>query len=142
MAHMISMAQDWTYDLFMQDAELYKATPRKGVYCRSNASDREQFMTWFKGVARDFKATWDITHDGHAYDRWSGYMGDAFIDEHICTLGFSDYYKDTYGQRPHLPWWFYLQAVEFPSEEDTARTFCADPVRDRIEDAKENRESF
>jgi len=131
---------DWTYDLFVEDAEQYKATPRKGVYCRHDASDREQFMTWFKNCARDFEQEWLKTHE-HRYDRWDGYIGDAFARE-LRQMCFSDIYKETYNQRPHLESWYYVHLVGFPMSEDVARTFCASPVEEAVEEAKQMRNYF
>lgn len=125
---------DWTFDLFMEDSKLYKATAMKGVHCRSNASARESFMVWFKNQARDFKTEWEKTHKG-LYDSYDGYIGDCFASE-LDDMCFSDFYKDTYNQRPHLPRWFYVQALGLPMQEDTARLFCASPVENAIEDAK------
>lgn len=130
------IATDFTYDLFMQDANLYKATPQKGVYPSRNASEREQFMTWFLNCSRDFIAEWMKSHNS-LYD--NGWIGDAFMEN--FPEEFSDYYKDTYGQRPHLAHWFYLRATGLPSAEDTARCFCSTPVEDAIARAKRNRES-
>lgn len=126
---------DWSYDRFMEDAKLYRATPMKGVNCRRNASDREQFMTWFKNCARDFSQEWFKTHE-HPYDKYDGYIGDAFMSE-FSDMCFSDYYKDTYNQRPHLARWYYVQALDIymPTSEDVARKFCASPVNDAIADA-------
>ena len=132
---------DWTFDLFMEDAKLYSATPMRGVYCRKSASEREVFMVWLKNAARDFAENWKKEHDGKLYDRYDGYIGDGFERE-LCKMGFSDYYKDTYGQRPHLGRWFYIQALKLPHREDVIRTFCAYPVEDAIEEAKMNRETF
>jgi len=130
------LATDWTYDIFMSDAEKYKATPQKGVHPSRNASDRERFMTWFKNCARDFIEEWMKSHNS-LYDH--GWIGDAFMKD--FPEGFSDYYKDVYGQRPHLSTWFYLRATGLPSSEDTARLFCADPVGVATRLAKMNRES-
>lgn len=131
-------SKDWTFDMFQEDAELYRATPMKGVYPSRNASRREKFMTWFKNLARDFKAEWLKENDGRLYNGYE-YIGDAFEQE-IYNSCFSDFYKDTYNQRPHLPIWFYIQATELPHGEDTIRTFCAQPIRDAVENAKTNRE--
>lgn len=132
------MAIDWTYDEFMEDAKLYHETPFKGVHVPTD-NYRRYFMVWFKNHARDFKAKWFETHE-HLYDRYDGYIGDAFA--RTLTDWFSDFYKDAYGQRPHLPDWFYVQAVGFPMREDTGRTFCASPVEDAINEAKEARERW
>ena len=129
------MAMDWTYDLFVEDAELYKATPIKGVNCPADADWRQRFMTWFKNCARDFLEAWDAP----LYDRRRGWVGDAFARE-LGDMCFSDYYKDAYGQRPHLPDWFYVQAVGLPMSEDVARCFCSDPVGDAVMNAKSTRE--
>lgn len=138
MALMINVAHDWTYDMFAEDAELYTATPIKGVRCNSNASDRQQFMTWFKNCARDFKAEWLETHKG-LYDRYDGWAGDAFA-RRLGDMLFSDYYKDTYGQRPHLDAWYYVRMAGLPQLSDTSRTFCDDPVERAVDNAKECRE--
>ena len=129
---------DWTFDLFMEDCKLYKATPMRGVHCASNASDREKFMVWFKNAARDFTEAWKKSHAG-MHDRYDGWIGDAFAEE-LKKILFSDFYKETFGQRPHLPTWFYIQALDFPMLEDTAWTFCASPVEDAMENAKRLRE--
>lgn len=138
MAIMINCATDWTYDLFMEDASLYSAKPIKGVHCASDASDRERFMTWFKNLARDFKAEW-LERYGCEYSNHAGWMGDAFGYE-ACECLFSDYYKDTYGQRPHLDMWMYVKAVGFYTRKEGIATFCATPVEDAIERAKKVRE--
>ena len=142
MAVMINCATDWTYDMFLADAKQYNATPIKGVHCRKNASDREQFMTWFKNCARDFKAQWMKAHNNKFIADNYEYIGDAFKNymfEYDC---FSDYYKDTYGQRPHLDMWFYIHAIGLPMHSDVARLFCAHPIENAVEDAKRNREAF
>ena len=141
MAVMINCAMDWTFDLFMEDAAQYKATPIKGVHCRADADYREQFMTWFKNMVRDFKAEWEAEHGKRRYDDYEGYEGDAF-KRRLQRTEFSDFYKDAYGQRPHLNSWFYVQATGLPQDEDTVRTFCAYPVENAVKDAKRNRERF
>lgn len=134
------MANDWTFDLFMEDCSLYKATPIKGVHCRRDASDREKFMVWFKNRARDYLEKWNKSHDG-LYDRYDGYIGDRFAED-LDKMLFSDFYKETYNQRPHLPRWFYVHALGLPMSEDIARTFCAYPVQEAIEEAKSYRENW
>lgn len=138
---MIMCGVDWTFDLFEEDSKLYKATARKGVYPRKDASDREKFMTWLKGCVRDFTEQWDKEHDGHHYDRYDGWIGDAFARQSMFKNGFfSDYYKDTYGQRPHLSNWFYIHLMGLNMSEDVARTFCASPINDAVRRAKQVRE--
>ena len=134
------MAMDWTYDLFNEDANLYKATPIKGVRCSRDASDREDFMVWFKNCARDFTEEWKRDCP-YLYDRRRGWIGDAFEDR-LSDMCFSDFYKDTYGQRPHLPAWYYIHATGLPHSEDTARTFCANPIGNAVRGAKMTREQL
>lgn len=129
---------DWTFDFFMEDARRYHETPYKGVEA-DPSNYRRYFMVWFKNAARDFKAKWLETH-AHLYDRYDGYVGDAFA--RTLSDWFSDFYKDTYGQRPHLAPWYYVQAAGLPTREDTARTFCASPVEDAELEAKMLRARF
>ena len=130
------MFADWTYDMFLEDAKAYKATPIKGVYPRRDATYREYFMVTLKGYVRDFKAKWLESHTG-MYDRYDGWIGDAFAQE--LNDWFSDFYKDAYNQRPHLDAWYYVHALGLPMNSDTARMFCADPIGDACRRAKQNR---
>ena len=144
MATMINCATDWTYDYFVEDAKKYKATCMRGVYPREHASDRERFMIWYQNAARDFYVEWMTDHEHH-YDRYDGWIGDAFarrMCDYRAGAEFSDLYKDTYGQRPHLPMWYYVHVLGMPMSEDTARTFCANPIQDAIEAARECRNYF
>lgn len=134
---MFNMGLDWSFDLFAEDAELYKATPIKGVHPRSDASEREQFMTWFKGCVRDFTNEWMKSHKG-LYDRYDGWIGDAFARQ-LSEMCFSDYYKDTYNQRPHLNDWYYIHLAGLPQSEDVCRMFCSRPIEDAVENARECR---
>lgn len=130
---------DYTFDLFMEDCNKYNATPQKGVYPSRNASDREKFMTWFKNQIRDFREVWRASHTGD-YDRFDGWIGDYFLDWEFGNIGFSDYYKDTYGHRPHAEAWYYIHAVGLPMSEDISRTFCmGNPMERAIEQARNNR---
>lgn len=143
MAHMFVGGQDWTYDMFKEDADKYKATACKGVYPRKDADYREYFMVTFKGYIRDFVAKWDKTHNGRRYDDYEGWIGDAFAREDMFHNDyFSDFYKDAYGQRPHLSLWYYIHLMGLPMLEDTGRTFCASPVENAVDNAKWTREHF
>jgi hypothetical protein len=137
MAIMMNCAQDWTYDMFLEDVKTYTALPIKGVHCRANASWRERFMRGLKTFARDFEEKWLEEHEGHMYD--NGWIGNEFARA-LVDWGFSDYYKDAYGQRPHLNPWYYVHALGFHHSEDVGRTFCANPVRDAVRNAKYVRE--
>ena len=132
---MMCVYGDWTFDLFAEDAEKYQAKPMRGIHCSKNASDREKFMVWFKNCARDFKEAWLKSHDGCLYDRYDGWIGDAFARE-FSDMCFSDFYKDTYYQRPHLPNWYYVQVTGLPTGEDVAYTFCSSPAEDAVYRAK------
>lgn len=127
------MSADWTYDLFCEDAAQYEA-PAEKPQCWG--CEREDFMQWLKFSANQFEENWLKSHKG----QWDGcWVGDAFA-ETLSRDWFSDFYKDAYGQRPHLPVWFYVRATGLPMQEDTIRCFCADPVADAVESAKLNRE--
>ena len=134
MAIMINCGMDWTYDLFVEDASKYTATPIKGVHCRRNADERERFMRNLKNLVRDYTEKWYKTHE-NVHDWCDGYIGDGFARV-LRDWDFSDYYKDTYGQRPHLDSWFYVTVLGLPTNQDIGRTFCANPVGDAIENAK------
>lgn len=134
MAIMISCARDWTYDVFHTAMEQYEGTPQKGVHCREDASDIEQFVTWFKNQARDFREQW-LGEYNSEYVFGIGWIGDAF-EEDFDWDWFSDYYKDVFGQRPHLPRWYYIHPLGMPMLDDVGRTFCADPINDAISNAK------
>ena len=97
-------------------------------------------MVWFKNRARDYMEKWNLSHAGF-YDSVDGWIGDRFAED-LDNMLFSDFYKDTYNQRPHLPRWFYVHALGLPMSEDLARTFCAYPVEEAIEEAKSYRENW
>ncbi len=144
MAIMINCATDWTFDLFCADCEQYKATPIKGVHVSRNASDREKFIVWLKNIVRDFRADFRAENDGkdialnHSYSAGLVYVGD-FFERELWESGFSDYYKDVYGQRPHLNSWYYIHVLGLPMEMDIAWTFCAHPIENAIENAQRER---
>ena len=131
MAIVINCAQDWTYDLYVQDIKTY------GAEDKSNGEDyNAYFIGYLKRAAARFLAKWKEQHDGKLYDL--EYVGDAFARS--IREWFSDLYKDTYRQRPHLPIWFYVHPLGLPMQEDTARLFCAKPVDLAVQDARAARE--
>lgn len=138
MARMYNLGYDWSFDMFAEDAKLYNATPMKGVYPRRDASEREKFMTWLKGCVRDFTIEWKKNHNS-LYDRYEGWIGDAFA-RMLSDMCFSDYYKDTYNQRPHLDSWYYVHMLGLHQTGDVAMTFCSEPIEDAIDMAKRNRD--
>lgn len=135
MAIMINCGRDWTYDLYLQDVKVY------GMEDKSNGEDyNAYFVAYIKRAADRFLAKWKEQHDGKLYDCIYGWVGDAFARS--ITDWFSDFYKDTYRQRPHLPMWFYVQPLGLPMSEDTARMFCANPVDEAAIEANHTRQSM
>ena len=124
---------DWTYDKYLEDVKLY------GIEDKSNGEDyNSYFISRIKKAANKFLEDWKAKHDGKLYDH--GWVGDAFAA--TLTDWFSDFYKDTYNQRPHLPTWFYVHPLGLPMQEDTIRTFCASPIENAAEEARFRRESM
>lgn len=133
MAIMINCGRDWTYDLYLQDVKVY------GMEDKSNGEDyNAYFVAYLKRAAARFLEEWKKQHDGKLYDH--GYVGDAFANK--IREWFSDFYKDTYRQRPHLPMWFYVHPLGLPMSEDTARLFCANPVDEAATEANHARQSL
>ena len=133
MAIMINCARDWTYDLYLEDIKAY------GEGDASYGDDyREYFAGYVKRAAEKFMKKWKEEHDGKLYDH--GYVGDAFAAD--LYEWFSDFYKDAYSQRPHLPVWFYVHPLGLPMEEDVSRTFCAHPMEEAANNARATRQSI
>ena len=124
---------DWTYDQYLEDVKLY------GINDKSSSEDyNAYFISDLKKVANRFLEKWKKEHGGKLYDH--GYVGDAFAE--TLTDWVSDFYKETYGQRPHLPDWFYVHPLGLPMSEDTARLFCADPIENAATEARHTRLSL
>ena len=123
---------DWTYDLYIEDLKTY------GIEDENSDNYNAYFVAKVKKYVAEFLAKWNEAHDGKLYVRHLGYAGDEFAKD--MGEWFSDFYKDTYNQRPHLPTWFYVHPLGLPTSEDTLRTFCASPVEDAVESAKYVRE--
>ena len=126
---------DWTFDLFVEDFNKYNIS-----YAGDSENYNEYFISNFKTAAEDFLADWKALHDGHLYDRKDGYVGDAFAKS--VRDWFSDLYKETYYQRPHLPMWYYVHLTKLPMSEDMARLFCSSPIEGAVNDAKRARKYF
>ena len=124
---------DWTFDLYLEDLKKYGM---EDVNARDNYN--AYFVSYIKREANKFLEQWKKEHDGKLYDH--GYVGDAFAK--TFRDWFSDFYKDTYNQRPHLPNWFYIHPLGLPMQEDTARLFCANPLEEAAEEAKRTRAHF
>lgn len=121
---------DWTYDLFVNDMNTYNIEDKDDTYYNA------YFIATVKERANNFKEKWLAEHDGKLFfdHVWAG---DAFAEDFLEW--FSDFYKDCYRQRPHLPKWFYIHPLGLPMHEDTARLFCANPIEDAIDAAQEIR---
>ena len=142
MARIFGCAVDWTFDRFMEDMRRYEAAGSIKEAAAAPSDDyRGYFAVWFKTAAKSFREEWLKSHKG-LYDAYDGWCGDAFAAKRIRADWFSDFYKDAYGQRPHLAPWFYVQAVGLPMKEDTIRTFCASPVEDAEYYARRVRNGF
>lgn len=125
---------DWTYDLYINDVEWYGI----GAVVENSGSYRGYFVSKVKQNAKRFKELWLKNHDGKLYD--SGWVGDEYAKGFLDW--FSDFYKEAYGQRPHLPLWFYIHPLGLPMAEDSSRAFCSDPIGNAVQNAIDTRESF
>lgn len=135
MAQMFYCGRDWTYDLFVGFvAKCMQTEPSE------NESDEMQFTRWFIKKGQQFKEKWYENY-GAYYVPGIGYAGDAFANEFDWGY-FSDWYKDVYGQRPHLENWYYATWLGMPMQDDISRMFCANPIDDAIEQAKRARNEF
>ena len=128
MAKMYNMAQDWTYDMYVQGIRVNDSEDEYNRY----------FSETMRHNAEEFLENWKREHDGKLYDH--GWVGDAYAS--TLSDWFSDFYKEAYGQRPHLPIWYYVNPLGLPMREDTARTFCAEPIEEAMESAQWVRDHF
>lgn len=90
MATMINCATDWSFDRFAEAMDSVEALPmRHGVRPSRNLSDEQIFCVYVKTAIKfaDFDAYYDVE--------------DA-IKEALYEMNFSDWYKDTFNQRPHF----------------------------------------
>ena len=100
--------RDWSFDRFVEACGV-KAQPIKGVYAPSSYTDAQKFVYYLK---HDFAA---YLADIYArYDFNPRLDGLEHVFERFCNeWDFSDYYKDVFNQRPHLPSEFYLYALGY-----------------------------
>lgn len=124
---------DWTFDIYVEDVNKYGEENIDNI-----GNYNAYFIAHLKNSAKMFLIEWKEQHDGRLFD--GIYVGDAFAAR--ISDWFSDFYKDTYGQRPHLPMWYYIHLLGLPMQEDVSRTFCSSPIEDAIEMAKEVRHNF
>ena len=130
------MAMDWTYDLFVEDCDKYT------IEDADSDDYRAYFIGRMKLAVQNFTELWNDRCNNHLYDDHYGYIGNAFEKRVIDDDFFSDFYKEAYGQRPHLPSWYYVHKLGLIHSEDTARLFCSSPIENAINNAKYNRMSF
>lgn len=131
---------DWTFDIFFSDVEAYK----NGRELTDNYTDvefRYSFIKYLDEVINKVVNKWKSENNDHLYVNGKGWVGDE-VKRVLADSLFSDFYKDTYGQRPHLPSWFYIHPFGVPCGDDTVRTFCATPIEDAIDSAVEMRENI
>ena len=118
---------DWSYDLFFKACETTKALPIKGVYPSRNASDEKRFVAFLKSDFKDYKENLEREYD-------TTYLSLEDVFERFCReYNFSDWYKDTFNQRPHLDASFYLYAMGY--ENVGGLRFCMSPFADDVEEA-------
>ena len=131
MAMMMNCGLDWTYDMYLDDVKKYS------IEDKNSHNYNAYFTAVLKESVEKYVSDWKATHNGHLYDLYDGYVGDGFVRDNADW--FSDFYKETYGQRPHLNMWFYVHPLNMPHGDDTARLFCATPIEDAVEAAKNAR---
>ena len=154
MAIMFNCASDWSFDLFLADCKKYKALPIKGVHCRQGASYNEEFISNIKLICNEWIAenteeftVRGINSNGREYCYvetremgrclWSYLRNEVYI---------SDWYKDTYNQRPHLNGDLYLCALGYRDLVDTMTwvglsfTTMDNIIEDYAKSAKRSRE--
>ena len=92
MATMIMCGNDWSFDKFAEAMDSVEALPMaRGVRPSANLSDEQRFCVYVK-TAIKFADFSDYRHT------------DETIKEVLYDLNFSDWYKDTFNQRPHFDW--------------------------------------
>lgn len=134
MAQIFNFAQDWTFDQYVDGVKKYGPE-------ENNTDDfTAYFIGYMKRSVARFLDKWNRNHNGCLYARGYGWAGDEFAD--TIREWFSDFYKEAFGQRPHLPMWYYVHPLGLPMQEDAARSFCASPIDEACEEAREVRASL
>ena len=117
---------DWTFDYFVEDMNKY------GLEDINSDDYRAYFVATVKGRINRFKEQWIAKHDGKMFD--GEWIGDAF--KRWMLDWFSDFYKDAYGQRPHLPAVYYIHVMGLPMTGDTSWFAYGNVIADAVEAAK------
>ena len=117
MAIMINCAMDWSFDRFADAMDSVNALPMEhGVRPSANLSDEQRFCVYVK-TAMKFADFSDYRHT------------DETIKEVLYDMNFSDWYKDTFNQRPHFDSWLVgaLCGV-YGSSYNIAKWGCKNPI--------------
>lgn len=123
---------DWSFDKFFKACQSTKALPIKGVHPSRNASDEECFVAYLKRDFADYLADFAIKYS---------YRNLEEVFKCYCReTCFSDWYKDTFDQRPHLDSSFYLYAMGY--KEVGGIRFCMSPFSEEVEDAVASAEAY
>lgn len=129
MAIMMNCAVDWTLDKFAEDMRSVKALPmRRGVYPAKNLTDGQRFCQYVKTEAKFFREKY-AKENGIYCDNSYEYVGDAFAHR-LGDMLFSDWYKDTYNQRPHFSAKYVSILCGLPVFQEVG--FCGDGYKDML----------
>lgn len=129
MAIMINCAMDWSFDRFADAMESVNALPMAhGVRPSANLSDEQRFCVYVKTALK--------------FADFSDYRYiDETIKEVLHEMNFSDWYKDTFNQRPHFDWCLVGALCDIYGTSYNIWHFShKDPVKERKEYARETRE--
>lgn len=131
MATMINCANDWSFDIFADAMDSVDALPMAhGVRPSANLSDEQRFCVYVK-TAMKFADFSDYRYI------------DETIKEVLCDMNFSDWYKDTFNQRPHFDWCLVGALCGIYGTSYNIWHFShKDPVEERREYARESREAL
>lgn len=129
MAIMINCAMDWSFDRFAEAMDSVNALPMAhGVRPSTNLSDEQRFCVYVK-TAMKFADFSDYRYI------------DETIKEVLYDINFSDWYKDTFNQRPHFDWCLVGALCDIYGTSYNIWHFShKDPVEERKEYARETRE--
>lgn len=129
---------DWSFDKFYKACQTTRPLPIKGVYPNKNASEEERFVIYLKTAFRDYLADAYANYDCRYVSLRE--LFSRFASDYL----FSDWYKDTFNQRPHLDADFYLYAMGYHDVRDSvAWTFCdSHEFSEDVEEAVKSAEAY
>ena len=129
MAIMINCAMDWSFDRFVDAMDSVNALPMAhGVRPSANLSDEQRFCVYVKTALK--------------FADFSDYRYiDETIKEVLHEMNFSDWYKDTFNQRPHFDWYLVGALCDiYGTMYNICRFSHKDPIQERKDYARETRE--